>query len=156
MLLIGGDAMPIEYPVDFKRKIIRRYEKENPSRNLVKSFILHRARFTIGVSYSVLFRRRSIPTRPKNLMCFRESLRKWSMKWRSFAFPDFLPKCRSAGNLKSLEKTYRENQQFSVHELCEALGVARGTFYNHIFRRVDRSKREEEQAELMLKGTADF
>ena len=24
--------------------------------------------------------------------------------------------------------------QFSVHTLCEALGVPRGTFYNHIFR----------------------
>ena len=53
--------------------------------------------------------------------------------------------------LDVLEKIYHGNQQFSVHELCEALGVARGTFYNHIFRRADRSRQEEEQAELMLK-----
>jgi len=34
--------------------------------------------------------------------------------------------------LKALEKLYG---QYSVHVLCEALDVARGTFYNHIFRR---------------------
>lgn len=53
--------------------------------------------------------------------------------------------------LDVLETIYHENQQFSVHELCEALGIARGTFYNHIFRRADWSRQEEEQAELMLK-----
>ena len=54
--------------------------------------------------------------------------------------------------LKTLEQMYRiENSPYSVHELCEALGVARGTFYNHIFRRADRSEREKEREELMIK-----
>lgn len=53
--------------------------------------------------------------------------------------------------LATLEELYRQpDNPYSDHELCEALGVARGTFYNHIFRRADRSKREEEQAKLML------
>ena len=34
--------------------------------------------------------------------------------------------------------------------MCEALDVARGTFYNYILRRADHSKREEAQIELML------
>ena len=34
----------------------------------------------------------------------------------------------------------RTDNPYSVHELCDALGVARGTFYNHIFYRADRSK----------------
>ena len=51
-----------------------------------------------------------------------------------------------------LEQIYRtEESPYSVHELCEALGVARGTFYNHIFRRADRSDCEKEQKELMIK-----
>lgn len=33
--------------------------------------------------------------------------------------------------LKATEPLYR---QFSVHTLCDALEVSRGTFYNHIFR----------------------
>ena len=34
--------------------------------------------------------------------------------------------------LEALEKLYG---QYSVHALCDALDVSRGTFYNHIFRR---------------------
>lgn len=40
--------------------------------------------------------------------------------------------------LNELEQLYG---QYSVHVLCEALGVSRGTFYNHIF----RNKRENAQ-----------
>jgi len=36
--------------------------------------------------------------------------------------------------LPALEKLY-EHGQYNVHTLCEALGVSRGTFYNHVFRR---------------------
>ena len=43
-----------------------------------------------------------------------------------------------------------ENETYSVHELCDALNVARGTFYNHIFRRVDRTEYLKKQKELML------
>lgn len=46
---------------------------------------------------------------------------------------------------------YQPENSFSVHELCEALDVARGTFYNHIFRRADRTKYEREQEDLMQK-----
>ena len=54
--------------------------------------------------------------------------------------------------LATLEKLYRRpDNPFSVHELCDALDVARGIFYNHIFRKADRSKYQEEQAQLMLK-----
>lgn len=53
--------------------------------------------------------------------------------------------------LSILENLYHQSDNtYSVHELCEALNVARGTFYNHIFRRADRSQRDQEQAQLML------
>ena len=54
--------------------------------------------------------------------------------------------------LATLEDLYnRSDNPYSVHDLCDALWVARGIFYNHIFRRADRSKYEEEQqAQLML------
>lgn len=54
--------------------------------------------------------------------------------------------------LSTLEELYlKPDNPYSIHELCDALGVARGTFYNHIFRCADRSKYEDEQLELMLK-----
>ena len=49
--------------------------------------------------------------------------------------------------LKELAKLYG---QYSVHALCEALCVSRGTFYNHIFRRKEVTaydKRREEMKE---------
>lgn len=52
--------------------------------------------------------------------------------------------------LDILETLHAQHEEYNVHELCEALNVARGTFYNHIFRRADRSKYEKEQAQLML------
>ena len=64
----------------------------------------------------------------------------------------YLAKVPLQDKLAALESLYNNpNNPYSVHELCDALSVARGTFYNHIFRRADRSKYEEEQAQLMLK-----
>lgn len=51
--------------------------------------------------------------------------------------------------LQKLATLHEEDTEFSVHEICEALEVSRGTFYNHIFRRVDRSKYQQEHDELM-------
>lgn len=54
--------------------------------------------------------------------------------------------------LAALEELYnRPDNPYSVHELCDALEVARGRFYNHISRRANRSNYQEEHAQLMLK-----
>lgn len=52
--------------------------------------------------------------------------------------------------LEILARLHEQFEQYSVHELCEALNISRGTFYNHIFRKVDRTKYLEEQQALML------
>ena len=143
--------MPIEYPVDFKRKIIRRYEKGESIKELSQEF--HIAQSTI-YHWRKLFCSIQTPQHtytPKEFDVLSRKLEKMEHEVEIIRLSGFLAKVPLRRKLEVLEKTYRENQQFSVHELCEALGVARGTFYNHIFRRVDRSKREEEQAELMLR-----
>lgn len=54
--------------------------------------------------------------------------------------------------LSTLKELYlKPDNPYSIHELCDALSVARGTFYNPIFRSADRSKYEDEQLALMLK-----
>lgn len=45
---------------------------------------------------------------------------------------------------------HEHEKQYNIHEIGEALGVARGTFYNHIFRKADCSKVLEEEQEFML------
>lgn len=52
--------------------------------------------------------------------------------------------------LEILTKLHEQSEQYSVHELCEALNISRGTFYNHIFRKADRAKYLEKQQALML------
>ena len=47
--------------------------------------------------------------------------------------------------LKELNKLYG---QYSVHALCEALRVSRGTFYNHIFRRKEVTVYDKRRAEM--------
>lgn len=49
--------------------------------------------------------------------------------------------------LAALEKLYG---QHSVHTLCEALDVARGTFYNHIFRRKDVTYYDKRREEMRI------
>lgn len=52
--------------------------------------------------------------------------------------------------LAAIESLYG---QYSVHVLCEAMGVSRGTFYNHILRRkkvTEYDKRREEIREMVV------
>lgn len=46
--------------------------------------------------------------------------------------------------------------QYSVHALCEALGVYRGTFYNHIFRRKEVTAYDKRRAEMKERIKAVF
>lgn len=52
--------------------------------------------------------------------------------------------------LEILARLHEQFEQYSVHELCEALSISRGTFYNHIFRKADRTEYLQRQRELML------
>ncbi len=142
--------MPIEYPVDFKRKIIRRYEKGESIKELSQEF--HIAQSTI-YHWRKLFCSIQTPQHtytPKEFDVLSRKLEKMEHEVEIIRLSDFLPKCRSAGNLKYWKRhTVKINS--SVYMSYAKPWGCRGTFYNHIFRRVDRSKREEEQAELMLR-----
>lgn len=52
--------------------------------------------------------------------------------------------------LEILLTLHDQFDHYSIHELCEALNVARGTFYNHIFRKADRSQFLAEQEQLKI------
>lgn len=52
--------------------------------------------------------------------------------------------------LEILENIHNAHDKYSIHELCEAMEVDRGTFYNHIFRRRDTHWRDEKEKRLMI------
>jgi len=144
--------MPTEYPTEFKQKVICRYERGETIKNLSQE--LHIAQSTI-YHWRKLYCSIRTPQRtytPKEFDAIARRLDKLEHELEIIRTTGYLDDVPLQKKLKTLEQMYQtEDSPYSIHELCEALGVARGTFYNHIFRRVDRSEREKEQEELMLK-----
>ena len=144
--------MPTTYPTELKVKTIRRYEKGEFIKALSQE--LH-------ISQSTLYQWRKeycsieTPNRtytPKEFDAMARRLKKLEHYMEIIHHSGYLSSVPLQKKLATLEELYsRPDNPYSVHELCDALGVARGTFYNHIFRRADHSKYEEEQAQLMLK-----
>ena len=144
--------MPKKYPDEFKVKAIRRYEKGESIQSLCQE--LH-------ISQSTLYHWRreycSIQTAthtytPKEFDSITRRLQKAEHKLEIIQLSGYLSKVPLQDRIGPLEHLHTEfTKVYSVHELCEALDVARGKFYNHIFRRADRSKYESEKAQLILK-----
>ncbi len=136
----------------YTKKAIRRYEKGESIQSLCQE--LH-------ISQSTLYHWRreycSIQTAthtytPKEFDSITRRLQKAEHKLEIIQLSGYLSKVPLQDRIATLEHLHTEfTKVYSVHELCEALDVARGTFYNHIFRRADRSKYESEQAQLALK-----
>ena len=89
---------------------------------------------------------------PKEFDAISRKLEKLEHEKEIIQRSGFLEKVPLKTRLATLEEIYKtKGNPYSVYELCEALNIARGTFYNHIFRRADRSEYNREQEELMLK-----
>lgn len=143
--------MPITHPDELKISAIRRYENGESIKALSQE--LH-------ISQSTLYRWRrehcsiEMPNytyTPTDFSMISRKLQRLEHHLEIIRQSGYLSCVPLQKKLATLEHLYNEpDNPYSVHELCDALGVARGTFYNHIFRRADRSKYEEEQSKLML------
>ncbi len=143
--------MPITYPTEFKIKTIRRYKEGESIKALSEE--LH-------ISQSTLYHWRKeycsiqTPNRtytPAEFDAISRRLQKLEHELEIIRVSEYLATVPLQQKLATLEKLYNQpGNPYSVHELCDALGVARGTFYNHIFRLVDRTKYQDEQAKLMV------
>ena len=142
--------MPKEYPAEFKAKIIKRYQKGESIQSLSQE--LHIAQSTL---YDWRREYCSIKTAnrtytPKEFDTLSRRLEKLEHELEIIQLTGYISNVPLQKKLVFLESLYQKpDNPYSVYELCEALDVARGTFYNHIFRRADRSKRDQEQARLM-------
>lgn len=142
--------MPKKYPDEFKEEVVRHYEQGKSIKSISQE--LHLAQSTIYRWVKELCSietpvRKYTPTGFDKL--FRHA-KKLEHELEIIHRTGLVTEIPLQKKLALLEGIYHEGK-YSVYELCEALNVARGTFYNHIFRRADRSGREREQAELMLK-----
>ena len=62
----------------------------------------------------------------------------------------------SAPLQEKLQELAKLHGQYSVHALCEALCVSRGTFYNHIFRRKEVTAYDKRRVEMKEHIQATF
>ena len=142
--------MPKEYSTKFKTEVIKRYQ--NGESILALSQELRIAQSTIyhwrKEYYSIKTANRTYT--PKEFDALSRRLEKLEHEMEIIKQSGYIADVPLQKKLSVLESIYRQaDNTYSVHELCEALDIARGTFYNYIFRRADHSKREEAQIELM-------
>ena len=142
--------MPKEYSTKFKTEVIKRYQNG-------ESILALRQELCIAQSTIYHWRKEyySIKTAnrtytPKEFDAISRRLEKLEHEMEIIKQSGYIADVPLQKKLSVLESIYRQaDNTYSVHELCEALDIARGTFYNYIFRRADHSKREEAQVELM-------
>ena len=141
--------MPKKYSDEEKQKIISEYQCGQPLADIEKEY---------GVAPSTIYRwvkdkkeciakENMLPMDIRNLLFQKERLEHILQIIR---LSNLLSEVPLRKRLDILEDLHERFEQYNVHELCEALDVARGTFYNHIFRRADRTKYQEEQQALMI------
>ena len=142
--------MPKEYSTKFKTEVIKRYQ--NGESILALSQELRIAQSTIyhwRKEFCSIKAANRIYT-PKEFDALSRRLEKLEHEMEIIKRSGYIADVPLQKKLSVLENIYRQSDNtYSVYELCEALDVARGTFYNYIFRRADHSKREEAQIELM-------
>ena len=145
--------MPTAYPADFKQKVIKRYQNGETIKSL--SHELHIAQGTLyrwRKEYCSIQGINRTYT-PKEFDAISRRLTKLEHEMEIIRLSQYITSVPLQKRLSILESLYHQSDNaYSVYELCEALDVARGTFYNHIFRRADRSQRDQEQAQLKARA----
>lgn len=137
-------SMPKRYSKEFKRKVTQACQDGIPIHELSQSN---------GIAVSTIYRwigesEAQIPIPSYSaLLQKKERLERILEVIRLSGLIDEAPLRR---RLDILEVLHTQHGKYNVHELCEALNVARGTFYTHIFRRADRVQYMEDQQSLML------
>lgn len=151
-MLRGEETMPTQYPDTFKKDIVHRYETGESIKDL--SLESHISQSTI-YRWRKEYRTIQAPSRsytPVEFDALSRRLQKAEHELEVIRLSNYIAEIPLQRKLSTLVELYQNpNNPYSVHELCDALGVARGTFYNHIFRRTDSEKYEREQLDLMLK-----
>ena len=143
--------MPATYPTELKVKTIYRYEKSKSIKEL--NHELHISQSTLyqwHKEYCSINLSAHTCT-PAEFDSISRRLQKLEHLIEIIRQTGYLSSVMLQKKLATIEKLYnRADNPYSVHELCDALDVAQGTFYNHIFRRADRGKYQEEQAQTAI------
>lgn len=143
--------MPKKYSDEFKKQVIAYYDKQHTIIQTAEKYNVAPSSVARWINDYTL---RGSLEESFTLSDFKALKRKYERTSRLLEIiklTKLLDEVELQRKLRILANLYEKTELYSVRELCEALSVDRGTFYNHIFRKADRSKYLEEQAQLMIK-----
>lgn len=138
--------MPRQYPEEFKKQVVSFCIAGNPISAVSEKYQL---------AQSTLYRwcREYDPTENqstvKDCTTIRRQCERLEHILQIIRLSNIIEEVPRRKRLEILSKLHEQFEQYSVHELCEALDISRGTFYNHIFRRADQTEYLLKQQELM-------
>ncbi len=139
--------MPRQYPAEFKKQVVNLCRSGMPMPDVGKKF---------NVAVSTLYRwlKEYGPSAEGHTAVEYDTLQRQNVRLNHLlqivGLSQIIDNTPLRRRLEILAKLHEQFEQYSVHELCEALNVSRGTFYNHIFRRADRTAYFQAQQALML------
>lgn len=143
--------MPLKYAKEFIGEVMDRYHKGESIESLSQD--LHIAQSTLyewRKKYCTISTPRLRYT-PAEFDAMSHRIKKLEHELEIIRMTGLISKVPVRQRVEALAEIYNQpGNTYHVRELCDALEVARGTFYNHIFRRVDQSYKHEEQLQLML------
>ena len=142
--------MPKECSTKFKAEVIKRYQSGESILALSQELCIAQSTIYHWRKEYCSIKTANRTYTPKEFDALSRRLEKLEHEMEIIKRSGYIADVPLQKKLSALENIYRQSDNtYSVYELCEALDVARGTFYNYIFRRADHSKREEAQIELM-------
>lgn len=148
--------MPTKYPEEFIIQTVKKYEsgtsiKElSKTQNVASSTLYHWVK-----AYKTIPRKKGEYT-PVGYQRLLDHKRKLDRQLEVIHLSGCIDLIPAHQRLFVLEDIHENHPEYSIYELCEALEVPRGTFYNHIKRRVDRSQKEAENEQIKLRIRSIF
>lgn len=142
--------MPKQYKEEFKKQVVGYYEKCHSLCTVAEKFQVAVSTVNRWVNEYKNLGTTEAPFTLSEYRALKQKYEKTLHMLEIIRLTGFLDEVDLQRKLCTLARLHEQTEIYSVHELCEALNVARGTFYNHIFRKADRSKYLAEQEFLMM------
>ena len=147
--------MPKQYPQEFKSQVLSAYQSGMPVDNVCQEYRILQATLYRWIKECKSTGGKD-PQNSTNYSTVERQKNRLEHILQIVRLSNIIDDVTLQNRLEILANLHEQYEQFNVHELCEALNVSRGTFYNHIFRKADRSKYLKEQQELMLQVQGIF
>ena len=143
--------MPMKYPEEFIIRTVKQHEAGTPIKELSQSLNVASSTIYHWVKIYKTIPRKKGEYTPAGYQRLIDHEQKLERQLEVIHLSGCIDLISPHQRLFVLGDIHENHPEYTVYELCEALEVPRGTFYNHIKRRTDRSQKEVESEQIKLK-----